>query len=204
MYLTTPLPHAFYTLLGTFTLKSKRNPQNGRVKSRFVLEQVCFSLFSSTPLKKIKDQRLKGRYVWKRWLCVRQSHWKYLPKVLTFSPLIGGKNWALLLDIRCPVLSFWFYFCAYFCVRRYTVYIGIFPTFTIWKIWTPQQKEFSLCFLSLHLHPPPPNNMLLWTYISSPYGFPCQCIYVCFPTVGEVAAFGSGLIMPASGPGCIS
>lgn len=107
-------------------------------------------------------------------------------------PISGGKNWALLLDIRCPVLSFWFYFCAYFCVRRYTVYIGIFPTFTIWKIWTPQQKEFSLCFLSLHLHPPPPNNMLLWTYISSPYGFPCQCIYVCFPTVGEVAALGVG------------
>lgn len=38
------------------------------------------------------------------------------------------------------------------------MYIGIFPTFTIWKIWTPQQKEFSLCFLSLHLHPPPPQQ----------------------------------------------
>lgn len=105
-------------------------------------------------------------------------------------PISGGKNWALLLDIRCPVLSFWFYFCAYFCVRGYTVYIGIFSKFTIWKIWTLQQKEFSLCsYPCISTAPAPHPPMLLLT---SPSGFPRQCINVCFPTVGEVAALGVG------------
>lgn len=65
-----------------------------------------------------------------------------VPEVLTLSPLIEGFQFlevSIGLSYSPPdAPSFWFYFCVFnlpeVSARRQTVYIDIFPTFTVLKI----------------------------------------------------------------------